>query len=150
MNRLIWNVKWRVSSSGHAAALAVFPSTISSREGTVVRGKRLLSNALRQYPIGLEETDNGLWSLYFCHVLLVGSMSEWAHSPGDKGVTHVPGMLCYLCPQLLTDLITKLGPPCLSCLKTPERRAPLQTKTRDAGQVGPLQSRQFLTIRATP
>lgn len=29
-----------------------------------------ISNALRHYPIGLEETDDGLWSLDFCHVLL--------------------------------------------------------------------------------
>jgi hypothetical protein len=29
-----------------------------------------LSNALRHYPIGLEEVDDGVWSIYFCHVLL--------------------------------------------------------------------------------
>ena len=40
--------------------------------GTFRLGDRLyfLSNALRHYPVGLEETDDGLWSLYFCHVLL--------------------------------------------------------------------------------
>lgn len=29
-----------------------------------------LSNALKHYPVGLEETDDGLWSVYFCHVLV--------------------------------------------------------------------------------
>jgi len=29
-----------------------------------------LSNALKHYPVGLEETDNGIWSVYFCHVLV--------------------------------------------------------------------------------
>ena len=40
--------------------------------GTFRLGDRLyfISNALRHYPIGLEETDDALWSLYFCHVLL--------------------------------------------------------------------------------
>ena len=29
-----------------------------------------LSNALKHYPIGLEEIADGLWSVYFSHVLL--------------------------------------------------------------------------------
>jgi len=29
-----------------------------------------LSNALKHYPVGLEETDDGIWSVYFCHLLL--------------------------------------------------------------------------------
>ena len=29
-----------------------------------------LSNALRHYPVGLEEVADGIWSVYFCHVLL--------------------------------------------------------------------------------
>jgi transposase InsO family protein len=29
-----------------------------------------LSNALKQLPVGLEEVDDGLWSIYFCTVLL--------------------------------------------------------------------------------
>jgi len=29
-----------------------------------------LANPLRQHPVGLEETDDGIWSIYFCHVLL--------------------------------------------------------------------------------
>ena len=40
--------------------------------GTFRLGKQLyfLSNALRHYPVGLEEVDDGLWSVYLCHVLL--------------------------------------------------------------------------------
>jgi hypothetical protein len=40
--------------------------------GTFRLGGRLyfLSNALRHYPVGLEEADDGLWSIFFCHVLL--------------------------------------------------------------------------------
>jgi putative transposase len=29
-----------------------------------------LSHALRHYPVGLEEVEDGIWSVYFCHVLL--------------------------------------------------------------------------------
>jgi len=40
--------------------------------GTIRLKTRLLflSNALQQHPVGLEETDDGIWSIYFCHVLL--------------------------------------------------------------------------------
>jgi hypothetical protein len=40
--------------------------------GTIRLKKRLLfvSNALQQHPIGLEEVDDGIWSLHFCQVLL--------------------------------------------------------------------------------
>jgi putative transposase len=40
--------------------------------GTFRLGDRLyfLTNALRHYPVGLEEVDDGLWSVFFCHVLL--------------------------------------------------------------------------------
>jgi len=40
--------------------------------GTFRFGERLffLSNALKHYPVGLEDTDDGSWSVYFCHVLL--------------------------------------------------------------------------------
>jgi len=40
--------------------------------GTVRFKKRLgfIANALKQHPIGLEEVDDGIWSLYFCRVLL--------------------------------------------------------------------------------
>jgi putative transposase len=40
--------------------------------GTIRLKKRLLflSNALQQHPVGLEEVDDGIWSIHFCHVLL--------------------------------------------------------------------------------
>jgi putative transposase len=40
--------------------------------GTIRFKKRLLfiANALKQHPVGLEEVDDGIWSLYFCRVLL--------------------------------------------------------------------------------
>lgn len=40
--------------------------------GTFRLGPKLyfLSNALRHYPVGLEEVDDGLWSVFFRHVLL--------------------------------------------------------------------------------
>jgi putative transposase len=40
--------------------------------GTIRLRKRLifLSNALKQHPVGLEEVDDGIWSIHFCRVLL--------------------------------------------------------------------------------
>ncbi len=40
--------------------------------GTVRFKKRLvrIANALKQHPIGLEEVDDGIWSIYCCRVLL--------------------------------------------------------------------------------
>lgn len=40
--------------------------------GTIRLRKRLLfiANALKQHPVGLEEVDDGIWSIHFCHVLL--------------------------------------------------------------------------------
>ncbi len=40
--------------------------------GTIRFKKRLLfiANSLKQQVVGLEEVDDGVWSLYFCHVLL--------------------------------------------------------------------------------
>ena len=40
--------------------------------GTIRLKKRLLfvSNALQQHPVGLEEIDDGIWSIHFCRVLL--------------------------------------------------------------------------------
>jgi hypothetical protein len=29
-----------------------------------------IANALKPHPIGLEETDDGIWSVYFCRVLI--------------------------------------------------------------------------------
>ena len=40
--------------------------------GTIRLKQRLLfiANALKQHPVGLEEVDDGIWSIHFCHVLL--------------------------------------------------------------------------------
>ena len=40
--------------------------------GTIRLKKRLLfiANALKQHPVGLEEVDDGIWSIHFCNVLL--------------------------------------------------------------------------------
>jgi hypothetical protein len=40
--------------------------------GTFRFKKKLLfiANSLKQYEIGLEEVDDGIWSIYFCNVLL--------------------------------------------------------------------------------
>ncbi len=40
--------------------------------GTFRLKRRLLfiANALKQHPIGLEEVNDGIWSIYFCRVLL--------------------------------------------------------------------------------
>lgn len=40
--------------------------------GTIRFKKRLLfiANALKQHPVGLKEVNDGVWSLYFCRVLL--------------------------------------------------------------------------------
>src|SRR6184192_1491036 len=40
--------------------------------GTIRFKKRLLfiANALKQHPVGLEEVDDGIWSIHFCNVLL--------------------------------------------------------------------------------
>ena len=48
--------------------------------GTIRLKKRLLflANALKQHPIGLEEVDDGIWSIHFCHVLL-GRVDERDH-----------------------------------------------------------------------
>lgn len=49
-----------------------FPVKPVTAAGTFRLAPKLyfLSNALRHYPVGLEEVDNGLWSVFFCHVLL--------------------------------------------------------------------------------
>ena len=45
--------------------------------GTFRFKKKLLfiANSLKQYTIGLEEVDDGIWSIYFCNVLL-GRLDE--------------------------------------------------------------------------
>jgi putative transposase len=53
-----------------------YPGHFLTREitaaGTFRFGDRLffLSNALKHLPVGLEEMSDGVWSVYFCHVLL--------------------------------------------------------------------------------
>jgi putative transposase len=61
--------------------------------GTIRFKTRLLylSTALRQHRIGLEEVDDGIWSLYFCNVLLGRIDERKALIRGQLGVTHVPG-----------------------------------------------------------
>ena len=61
--------------------------------GTIRFKTRLLylSTALRQHRIGLEEVDDGIWSVYFCHVLLGRIDERTALMKGQLGVTHVPG-----------------------------------------------------------
>jgi transposase InsO family protein len=61
--------------------------------GTIRFKTRLLylSTALRQHRVGLEEVDDGIWSLYFCSVLLGRIDERKALMKGQLGVTHVPG-----------------------------------------------------------
>ena len=61
--------------------------------GTVRFKTRLLylSTALRQHRVGLEEVDDGIWSVFFCHVLLGRIDERRALIRGQLGVTHVPG-----------------------------------------------------------
>ena len=61
--------------------------------GTIRFKTRLLylSTALRQHRVGLEEVDDGIWSLYFCNVLLGRIDERTALIKGQLGVTHVPG-----------------------------------------------------------
>ena len=61
--------------------------------GTIRFKTRLLylSTALRQHRVGLEEVDDGIWSLYFCNVLLGRIDERKALVKGQLGVTHVPG-----------------------------------------------------------
>jgi hypothetical protein len=49
------------------------------------------STALRQHRVGLEEVDDGIWSLYFCDVLSGRIDERQALMKGQLGVTHVPG-----------------------------------------------------------
>ncbi len=66
--------------------------------GTIRFKTRLLylSTALRQHRIGLEEVDDGIWSVYFCDVVLGRIDERKALVDGQLGVTHVPGQMCYL------------------------------------------------------
>ena len=61
--------------------------------GTVRFKRRLLylSTALKGHRVGLEEVDDGIWSLFFCEVLLGRLDERRALVNGQLGVTHVPG-----------------------------------------------------------
>jgi len=61
--------------------------------GTIRFKARLLylSTALKQHRVALEEVDDGIWSVFFCHVLLGRIDERLALVRGQLGVTHVPG-----------------------------------------------------------
>jgi transposase InsO family protein len=61
--------------------------------GTIRFKTRLLylSTALKAHRVGLEEVDDGIWSLHFCDVLLGRFDERSALRTGQLGVTHVPG-----------------------------------------------------------
>jgi len=50
-----------------------------------------LSTALKAHRVGLDEVDDGIWSVYFCDVLLGRIDERTALIKGQLGVTHVPG-----------------------------------------------------------
>jgi hypothetical protein len=50
-----------------------------------------LATALKAHRVGLEEVEDGIWSLYFCDVLLGRIDERKAPITGQLGVTHVPG-----------------------------------------------------------
>jgi len=50
-----------------------------------------LSTALKQHRVGLEEVDDGIWSVFFGNVLLGRIDERQALVRGQLGVTHVPG-----------------------------------------------------------
>jgi hypothetical protein len=60
--------------------------------GTIRFKTRLLyvSTALKQHRIGLDEVDDGIWSVFFCNVLLGRIDERQALVRGQLGVTHVP------------------------------------------------------------
>jgi hypothetical protein len=61
--------------------------------GTIRFKTRLLylATARKAQRVGLEEIDDGIWSLYFCDVLLGRIDERTALRKGQLGVTHVPG-----------------------------------------------------------
>ena len=69
---------YRASRPGYTGALppVEYPGHFIVKRvtnaGTIRLKKRLLfiANALKQHPVGLEELDDGIWSIHFCNVLL--------------------------------------------------------------------------------
>ena len=66
----------RPATSGSIASRTVPRDSHGQRgvtnAGTIRLKRKLLfiANALKQHPIGLEEVDDGIWSIHFCNVLL--------------------------------------------------------------------------------
>jgi hypothetical protein len=62
-----------------------------------------IANSLVNQHIGLEETDDGVWSIYF-NAVLIATLNErdYIIRGYTKSVTHVAGLICYLSPRLLT------------------------------------------------
>src|SRR5437899_12801112 len=58
--------------------------------GTIRLKKRLLflANALKQHPVGLEEVEDGIWSIHFCHVLLGRVDEPRSHHPNLTRMCH--------------------------------------------------------------
>ena len=62
-----------------------------------------LANSVVNQHIGLEETDDQIWSIYSNTVLLdtLDEQDYIIRGCHPKSVTHVPGQLCYPCSRLL-------------------------------------------------
>ena len=101
---------YRPSSRAYTGALYALEYPIHflvkrvTNAGTIRFKTRLLylSTAPKQHRVGLEEVDDGIWSLFFCGVLLGRIDERKALVNGQLGVTHVPGQLCYLPCRPLT------------------------------------------------
>lgn len=66
---------------------------------------RYIANALVNQHIGLDETGNGVWAIYFNTVLLATRRTRLRHPRVTrKSVTYVPGHLCYPCSRLLSAM----------------------------------------------
>ena len=69
----------------------------------------LIANALKQHHIGLAETDDGIWSIYFGTILLAKIderemiIRDYRQNllPPRSCVTHHPRILCHPSPRLL-------------------------------------------------
>ena len=90
---------YRASPRGYTGMLPVleYPGHFLVKRvtnaGTIRFKTRLLylSTALKAHRVGLEEVDDGIWSLFFCDVLLGRIDERKTLVKGQLGVTHVPG-----------------------------------------------------------
>jgi hypothetical protein len=67
-----------------------------------------LSNALRHYPVGLvglEEVADGVWSVYFCHVLLAWIDERAGILNRGSECYLCSGLFCYGCSRLLRTVV---------------------------------------------